>query len=881
MEKYIAKSIKSAKSGGWLPAGLGNLSNTSGKDMLVFVIVLLLFLPIYLPLLLNFINSPVKTIDGNIIGGICTIFIAFFISGILQLKFKQMKLYVFFYRSLIYIFTKNKIKMNFIESVEGNKIILKDVLKTEHCYYRILGKDISLLDDEDFLQISDGLGEFFKEDIELKIYKIDNIIDLNSPKNYLKSLNGNNEIQIAINHNLNLINELESTLKTSTQSKYFIKINNSDNLESILEELQTKLIFAKIELRAAEPLEMDDILTKIYFQNKIVDEHWNCLVLSESELKELEEENVDEKFEIFSESKTKKISHNIKFNKNNKELNNKMKDDLLYVSFIGITGFPKIVNDGWLEFLFNTIDMDISTDIQFYDASKLEKNIDSILQELEVKLENPSTKHKVNIMNEEEYNSFLELSEDIYAGEVIKENTFLLKITAKSKEELKLKFKKIYKDLIRKKFSLDPLYFEQFFALRQFFPNINNELKKRLSIEVMSNTLGFGYPFTQQELIDPKGLPLGLDANNTPILLDFKKIDYYKNSSSMLLLGKTGAGKTTTAKRILENQILSNEYKIFAIDPENEYGEFIESYGGIKITINNGKDIINPFDLGVSKNNWEFKSDEYNNLIRDKTLFLSTWFKIIFDTTLTQNDINTLTQFIVDMYNTKNYYKVEFTFSTIYKNMYILNKKTHEFDRILKAISIYCKTADGMNGFAFDGVTNIDLNNNYISFQFRDLISKSGITSLGKAHMFLVLQFLNQLVLNNRDIDNPKYINILLDEAHLIIDEKYLEIVSFVNEMFKRIRKYNGMMMLLTQNIGDFYKPSISGYTIAMINNAFFYLLHTVKPNEITALDEMMKEQGGLSTEEKAFLKSDIRGRCLLLFNNTRTMCEIIKSEKK
>ncbi len=134
----------------------------------------------------------------------------------------------------------------------------------------------------------------------------------------------------------------------------------------------------------------------------------------------------------------------------------------------------------------------------------------------------------------------------------------------------------------------------------------------------------------------------------------------------------------------------------------------------------------------------------------------------------------------------------------------------------------------------------------------------------------MVLQFLNNIVLNNR-IDNSRYINIIIDEAHLLIDPKYIQVVQFVTEMFKRIRKYNGMMTLITQNVTDFYKPEIKQYSINLINNAFFILAHSIKSQEVPMLNELMTEQGGLKEAEKEFLTSPSYGQCLLIFNRART----------
>ena len=43
-----------------------------------------------------------------------------------------------------------------------------------------------------------------------------------------------------------------------------------------------------------------------------------------------------------------------------------------------------------------------------------------------------------------------------------------------------------------------------------------------------------------------------------------------------------------------------------------------------------------------------------------------------------------------------------------------------------------------------------------------------------------------------------------MDEAHLFIDEKYPIALDFMYQLAKRIRKYNGMEIVITQSIKDF-----------------------------------------------------------------------------
>ena len=80
-----------------------------------------------------------------------------------------------------------------------------------------------------------------------------------------------------------------------------------------------------------------------------------------------------------------------------------------------------------------------------------------------------------------------------------------------------------------------------------------------------------------------------------------------------------------------------------------------------------------------------------------------------------------------------------------------------------------------------------------------EIISKSYLS------LFLVLKYLENEVIRNRDYNlkngTDRKIIVVVDECHLFIDEKYPIALDFMYQMAKRIRKYNGMEIVITQSI--------------------------------------------------------------------------------
>ena len=175
----------------------------------------------------------------------------------------------------------------------------------------------------------------------------------------------------------------------------------------------------------------------------------------------------------------------------------------------------------------------------------------------------------------------------------------------------------------------------------------------------------------------------------------------------------------------------------------------------------------------------------------------------------------------------------------------------------------------GRDSSLWNGPTTIKIKENFIDFNFQKLIAnKNDVTS--NAEMLLLLRYLENEVIKNRDMNilnhTDNKIVIAIDEAHLFIDEKYPIALDFMYSLAKRIRKYNGMLIIITQNIKDFTGTTDTARKAeAIINVSQYSLIFNLSPNDLNELISLYKSSGSFIKEELDYIAHARRGECFLI----------------
>lgn len=470
--------------------------------------------------------------------------------------------------------------------------------------------------------------------------------------------------------------------------------------------------------------------------------------------------------------------------------------------------------------------------------------------------------------------------------------------------------------------------FSEMFA-RQQDAFISSNISRRDNIKsyrrgIPTSTLAAVFPFISSALQDDSGIYIG--DNEYPVFVDFFKRDSVRVNSNMMVIGKSGSGKSYATKTLLAN-LAADNCKIFILDPEKEYALLTESLGGKYIDVGSSlHGILNPFHVIASldegdeddtsqdddeseidyetfqvkkkKKKVQVVNDSYSQHLQ----FLEQFFRSILEG-INADAFELLNSLIVDTYKRKG----------IDENTYIPELKPEDFPifddlyalileriksckdeytlRNLMTIETYIKkfATGGRNSKLWNGPTSIETNENFVCFNFQSLIANNNAL-LTNAQMLLVFRYLNQEIINNKDFNakfhkgdkkNNRKIIVAVDEAHVFINPRYPIALDFMAQMAKRIRKYSGMQIVITQNIADFVgSEEIQRQSTAVINACQYSLIFALAPNDINDLVELYKKSGGINEEEQNAIVTASLGQAFLITGPTnRTMIQVIAQD--
>ena len=425
-----------------------------------------------------------------------------------------------------------------------------------------------------------------------------------------------------------------------------------------------------------------------------------------------------------------------------------------------------------------------------------------------------------------------------------------------------------------------------------------------------TTTLAASFPFISNSLQDENGMYLG--DNEYPVFVDFFKRDRERVNSNMMIIGKSGSGKSYATKTLLTN-LAADNCKIFILDPENEYKTLTKNLGGKFIDVGSSlQGIINPFHIITSLDASEDEKveyDEYGEVVEKEIVenvddsfaqhlqFLEQFFRVILEG-INSDAFEVLNSLVIDMYKEKGIdYKTNLSkfkpedypiFDDLY-NLILKRLKTAKDDFSMKnlmTVETYIKkfATGGRNSALWNGPTSIETNENFVTFNFQSLVAGNNPT-VTNAQMLLVFRYLNNEIINNKDF-NAKYhknrkIIVAVDEAHIFINPKYPIALDFMAQMAKRIRKYGGMQIVITQNLADFIgTEEIKRQSTAVINACQYSMIFSLAPNDVNDFTDLYKKSGGINEEEQNSIVTAGVGQAFLITGPTsRTTVQVMAND--
>lgn len=412
---------------------------------------------------------------------------------------------------------------------------------------------------------------------------------------------------------------------------------------------------------------------------------------------------------------------------------------------------------------------------------------------------------------------------------------------------------------------------------------------------IHSGSVAASFPFVLSNVMDDTGCILGTE-NGYPVIVDFFKRDFERVNSNMVVIGKSGSGKSYATKTIL-SQLSAENCKLFILDPENEYQYLAQNIGGRLIDVGTASEgRINPFHVITTLEGDEEGAESKVNNFAVHLQFLEEFFRVALDG-ISSEALEYLNNIIVDLYKQKHItsatnfadlspsdYPVFDDLSALIDKKLAKAKVEYDVTQLRILHNFISKFAgDGRNANLWNGESTLTVKENFIVFNFQSLLAnKNGV--IANAQMLLVLKWLDNEIIKNRDFNikhgTNRKIVVAIDEAHVFIDPKYPVALDFMYQLAKRIRKYNGMLIVITQNIKDFVgSEDIVRKSTAIINACQYSFIFSLAPNDMDDLCTLYDKAGQINEVEQDQIVNNPRGDAFIITSPTnRTNIKIIAS---
>ena len=575
--------------------------------------------------------------------------------------------------------------------------------------------------------------------------------------------------------------------------------------------------------------------------------------------------------------------------------------DKLITHHLRIRDYPVLVGNAWGAQMFNTVGTKVVFKLKSVERGRATRQIDRSLEELRDQMNTTGRASRIididtqiqalaevlrSLQGENEMlfnvNGFLQVND--YALSEAERNGLM---TAKAKKELSSIKKEVRQKLSEEGFRTTDMFLQQFEAYSSASLSARDAFS-RYERGIHSGSIAAIFPFVYKNLQDEGGIFIGR-SSGIPVFINFFRRDSERVNSNTVIIGKSGSGKSYATKTIL-SQLAAEDSKIFILDPENEYTKMAKELDGKVIDVGTATEgRLNPFQIITTLSDDEEDSVEADkkaaaNSFASHLQFLEEFYRQILPD-LSGEELNFLNNITNTMYK-KMGIDEETMLSTLtpadyptFQNLYDeileafqLGFSDNEFTKgILRSLtaSISRFAEGGRDSMLWNGEATITTDENFVVFDFQTLLSNKNST-IANAQMLLVLKWLDSEIIKNREYNMlhhaSRKIIVVIDEAHVFIDDKHPVALDFMFQLAKRIRKYNGMQIVITQNIKDFVgTEELARKSTAIINASQYSFIFPLAPNDMTDLIRLYENAGAINESEQEDIVNNGRGRAFLI----------------
>ena len=530
-----------------------------------------------------------------------------------------------------------------------------------------------------------------------------------------------------------------------------------------------------------------------------------------------------------------------------------------------VYGYPRQIYTGWLSSIINIDEvLDISMFIYPVDTQIVLNNLRKKVTQLEATMNINTEKGRVRDPGlEAALQDAEELRDQLQIGaEKFFRYGLYITLYADSLDELNFiqhKIETIFgQQLVFSKVASS----QQEQGLNSSIPQLTDELQIRRNMN--TGAISTSFPFTSADLTDNKGVLYGINMHNNGLVI-FDRFSL--ENANMVVFAKSGAGKSFTVKlEALRSMMVGAD--IVIIDPENEYQKLCDAVGGSYIRLSLSSDTrINPFDLPRV-----IDTDEADDALRANLVTLHGLLRQMLGGAgvgaggqvvagLSPAEEADIDQALIDTYarvgitsDPLTHNSTPPTISDLYDTLLHMGGTGPSLAQRLR------KFTSGTFAGIFSQQSNIDINNNMVVFNIRDLEDELRPTA-----MYIVLNH----IWNITRTDQRKRM-LIVDEAWQLM--KYDDSANFLFSLAKRARKYQLGLTTITQDVEDFVGSKMGR---AIVSNSSMQLLLKQSASAVDVLAQVFK----LTDEEQKRLANFPVGQGLFFAGQNHVHIQIQASD--
>jgi len=377
----------------------------------------------------------------------------------------------------------------------------------------------------------------------------------------------------------------------------------------------------------------------------------------------------------------------------------------------------------------------------------------------------------------------------------------------------------------------------------------NDELY--ITFNMNSSPAASSFPFISSELTSDRGILYGINRHNNSLIL-FDRFNL-QNANSVVF-ASSGAGKSYAIKlEVLRSLMMGTD--VIIIDPEYEYKHLSDAVGGTYVNISlSSENKINPFDLPRAIGGEAKPKD----IIRSAVITLKGLVRLMI------GDLDYDQDSVVDRALLETYAKKDITADSDLSN--IEPPIMSDFQQVLEGMEGGTELAlrlkkytEGTFAGLINSPTNVEMNNQMVSFSVRDLEDE-----LRPIAIYTIINYIWNIVRS----ETKKRI-LIIDEAWWMMQRE--DSAKFIFALVKRCRKYYLGVTTITQDVNDFLT---SPYGKAIVTNSSLQLLLKQSPAAI----DLVQKTFLLTEGEKYLLLESGLGEGIFFAGNKHVAIKVVAS---